>query len=420
MTTLVTGASGNIGSRLVATLAGSSHPVRGSSRDATSLRLPAGVELAELDLADPGPSAAKVLRGVETVFLYPVIGTVEAFVAAAVDAGVQYVVLLSSPAAYEVGEFDRPIGQIHRGIERAVAESGLSHTVLYPSWLATNTRRGWADQIQTSGRVAMAFADAPITPIHPDDIAEVAAHLLTQETFRSRMQILTGPEPMRLRDAVAIIGDVLGADVTVEDVTREEALDLDQGRIPRPILETLLDVAAATIGQTAPVTNTVERITGHPARSLRSWLEAHRSAFQRGCPLPRAELPCSPSCVWVCPCRHCRGRDVVSSADGLLLRDGSGVRAGWRHWRRDERWRRGMIAKVLTDLAVSLALGGAALPTSRCCAGARPAMRSRSRSVSDSRQYGRRRPRCAGQRIDGWACGYRDDGGTSLEPDRRG
>jgi uncharacterized protein YbjT (DUF2867 family) len=280
MTTLVTGASGNIGSRLVASLAASGYPVRGSSRDATTLRLPAGVELAELDLTDPGPAAA--LRGVEAVFLYPVIGTVDAFVAAAVDAGVRYVVLLSSPAAYEVGEFNRPIGQIHRAIERTVADSGLEHTVLYPSWLATNTRRGWADQIRTSRRVTMAFADAPVTPIHPDDIAEVAAHLLTRETFRSRMQILTGPTSMRMRDAVAIIGDVLEAGVAVDDVTREQALDLDQGRIPRPILETLLDVAAATIGQTAPVTNTVERITGHPARSLRSWLEAHRADFQHG------------------------------------------------------------------------------------------------------------------------------------------
>ncbi|SNQ51362.1 NmrA family protein [Frankia canadensis] len=281
MTILVTGASGNIGSRLVATLARSGYPARGSSRDATTLRLPAGVELAELDLTDSGPSAAKALRGVEAIFLYPVIGTIDAFVAAAVEAGVRYVVLLSSPAAYEVGEFDRPIGRIHRAVERAVADSGLEHTVLYPSWLATNTRRDWADQIRATGRVAMAFADAAVTPIHPEDIAEVAAHLLTQKTFRSRMQILTGPRSMRMRDAVAIIGDVLGVEVTVDDVTREQAWELDQGRIPRPILESLLDVAAATVGQTASVTNTVERITGHPARSLRSWLDANRGDFQR-------------------------------------------------------------------------------------------------------------------------------------------
>ncbi|KJE19879.1 hypothetical protein FF36_05822 [Frankia torreyi] len=49
----------------------------------------------------------------------------------------RYLVLLSSPASSEVGEFDQPIGLVHRAVERAVAESGIAHTVLYPSWLAT-------------------------------------------------------------------------------------------------------------------------------------------------------------------------------------------------------------------------------------------------------------------------------------------
>ncbi len=31
-----------------------------------------------------------------------------------------------------------------------------------------------------------------------------------------------------------------------------------------------------------PVTNTVERVTGHAARPLRSWIETHRRDFQRG------------------------------------------------------------------------------------------------------------------------------------------
>jgi uncharacterized protein YbjT (DUF2867 family) len=280
MTILVTGARGNIGSRLVTALAAAGRPVRGSARDATTLRLPAGAEAAELDLTAPGPAVADALRDVEAVFLYPVRGSISNFLEAAAKAGVCYLVLLSSPAAYEAGEFDRPIGLVHRAVEQAVADSGLRHTVLYPSWLATNAQRDWADQIRTTGRVAMAFADASVTPIHPDDIAQVAADLLTRDTHRARMQILTGPQPLRLRDAVATIGDVLGVELPVDDLTRDQALDREQGGIPRPILETLLDVAAANIGQTAPVTNTVERITGHPARSFRAWMETHRTAFQ--------------------------------------------------------------------------------------------------------------------------------------------
>ncbi|MDT3444601.1 MULTISPECIES: NAD(P)H-binding protein [unclassified Pseudofrankia] len=281
MTILVTGARGNLGSRLVATLAAAGCPVRGSARDATTLRLPAGAEPAELDITDPGPAAADTLRGVEAVFLYPVIGSVDAFLAAAATAGVRYLVLLSSPAAYEAGEFDRPIGLVHRAVERAVAGAGLEHTVLYPSWLATNAQRDWADQIRTTGRVAMAYGDATVTPIHPDDVAQVAADLLTRGTHRARMQILTGPRSLHLRDVVTTVGDVLGVEIPVDDLTRDQALEQAKGRMPRPILETLLDVAAASIGQAAPVNNTVERITGHPARPFRSWVETHRADFER-------------------------------------------------------------------------------------------------------------------------------------------
>jgi nucleoside-diphosphate-sugar epimerase len=48
MTILVTGARGNIGSRVIAKLAEAGHSVRGSARDASALRLPAGTDAVEL------------------------------------------------------------------------------------------------------------------------------------------------------------------------------------------------------------------------------------------------------------------------------------------------------------------------------------------------------------------------------------
>ncbi len=96
------------------------------------------------------------------------------------------------------------------------------------------------------------------------------------------MQILTGPRSLRPRDAVAVIGEVLGIEIGVDELTREQALVLarDDGRMPRPVLETLLDAGAASVGRTAPITNAVERITGHPPRPFRSWVETHRTDFE--------------------------------------------------------------------------------------------------------------------------------------------
>jgi uncharacterized protein YbjT (DUF2867 family) len=276
VTVLVTGVQGNIGSRVAAKLVEAGHRVRGSSRRPSSA--PDGVEVVGLDLTQPG-GVAEALAGVETVFLYPVRGSVDAFLEAARKADVQHVVLLSSPAAYEVHEHDRLIGLVHRAVEQAVQDSGLNHTVLYPSWLASNARRDWADQIRTRGRVGIAFPGAQVNPMHIDDVAEVAVDVLTTAAHRSRMLVLTGPESVPQRSLVDVLAEVRGAPIAVDELTRDQALAERPEWMPEPVLEALLDVAAASVGVPAAVTNTVERVTGHPSRTFREWATAHRSAF---------------------------------------------------------------------------------------------------------------------------------------------
>jgi uncharacterized protein YbjT (DUF2867 family) len=255
MTILVTGARGNIGSRVVAKLTEAGHDVRGSTRQ-------------ELDITNPTNTA---LRDVDTLFLYPVRGAVDDFLAAACDAQVRHVVLLSSPASFAPGEHDRPIGLAHRAMEQALERSGLSHTVLYPSWLATNVTRDWTDEIRDRGRLGIAYPDAQVSPIHPDDIAEVAADLLTSERHRGRFVVLTGPESLRLRDIAGIVAEALGRPVPVDTLTRDQAMTRRAPWMPEPVLEVLLDVMAESVDVPATVNNEVARITGHPARTFREW-----------------------------------------------------------------------------------------------------------------------------------------------------
>jgi uncharacterized protein YbjT (DUF2867 family) len=276
VTILVTGMHGNIGSRVATRLVEAGYRVRGSSRNPSSA--PEGVEPVELDLTEPR-NAGEALAGVETVFLYPVRGSVEAFLDAARKADVQHVVLLSSPAAYEVHEHDRLIGLVHRAVEQAVQDSGLSHTVLYPSWLASNARRDWGEQIRTRGRVGIAYPDAQVNPIHIDDIAEVAADVLTRAAHRSRMLVVTGPGSVPQRSLVDVVAEVRGTPIALDELTREQALEQRPEWMPEPVLESLLDVAAASVGVPAAVTNTVERVTGHPSRTFREWASAHRADF---------------------------------------------------------------------------------------------------------------------------------------------
>lgn len=282
MTILVTGVRGSIGGRVAAKLIEAGHTVRGSVRDSAAAPPPSSGldDIVELDITSPDPATAeKALRDVDAIFLYPARGAIDGFLAAATAAGVQHVVLLSSPASYEAGEFDRPIGLAHRAVEQALDRSGLSHTVLYPGWLATNARRDWSEQIRDTGRVGLFSPDAQVNPIHPDDIAEVAADLLTRATHRGRMQVPTGPESLRLRDLVAVLGDVIGRPVAVDELTADQALERRAPWMPEPVMRVLLESAAAAVGVVAPVNNTVERTTGHRARSFRAWAQDHRADF---------------------------------------------------------------------------------------------------------------------------------------------
>jgi uncharacterized protein YbjT (DUF2867 family) len=90
----VTGARGTVGSGVVAGLRAAGVPVRAAGRDPEKLDVPDDVARVRLDLADPS-SFGSALDGVRAVFCY-VTGELDGFAAAAVRAGVEHVVLLSS------------------------------------------------------------------------------------------------------------------------------------------------------------------------------------------------------------------------------------------------------------------------------------------------------------------------------------
>jgi len=177
-TTLVTGATGNLGSAVVAELQIRGLPVRAAGTDTDRLeREFPGVEAARLDLTDP-TTFSPTLQGVRRLFLVrpPAITrvkpTVNRFLDVAADAGVQHVVFSSVLGA----EANRIVP--HHRIETHLRSLALSWTVLRPGFFAQNLATAYARDIVDDDRIHLPAADGRVAFIDTRDIGAIAADIL--------------------------------------------------------------------------------------------------------------------------------------------------------------------------------------------------------------------------------------------------
>jgi uncharacterized protein YbjT (DUF2867 family) len=277
MTILVTGARGKIGRQVLAGLSAAGRDVRAASRDAAALDLPADVPVVSLDLSDPR-AAAKAFDGVDQVFLYAEPTGVEALLTAARAAGVGHVVLLSSGSVGQAAAESDPLALHHLLVERALAASGVEHTVLRPGAFASNAAN-WAYGIRAAGVVELPYPDSRLAPVHEDDIADVAVAVLTGAAPRSGVLDLTGPESMSFAEQIAVLADVTGRPIEVRVLTEQQTREQLGRHMAAPLVDSLLAWWAAGVGVPAPVADTVEVVTGKPARTFRQWAQENRAAF---------------------------------------------------------------------------------------------------------------------------------------------
>jgi uncharacterized protein YbjT (DUF2867 family) len=279
---LITGATGNVGRPLVAKLVESGAKVRAISRNPAEADLPADVEVIAVDLASDA-DLRDAFAGVTAVFLNPsaVRESLGQFLAAARDSGVRRVVALSSGAIRDdVDQQDDPLASWHRGIEQAVIHSGMEFTFLRPFEFAMNVVQQWSQQIRYTGMVREAYGEATSSVIHEGDIADVAAAALLSDEHVGRTYPLTGPQSQTREEMVAVLAEAIGRPVLFQQIPREAALQaMTQNGLPEPIAESVLNLREGSVGHPAPVTPTVEEITGHPARSFAEWASDHAQAF---------------------------------------------------------------------------------------------------------------------------------------------
>ncbi|MFF5981226.1 NAD(P)H-binding protein [Streptomyces olindensis] len=275
---LVTGATGNIGSALLRELheAGAA-PVRALTRDAGRAAFPEGIEAVEGDLAQ-ADSLKAALEGVRSLFLLSGMGAEAEVLAAARQAGVEHVVLVSSITVQTHPHL--PAAGENLAVERLLKDSGMAWTVLRPTQFASNTL-WWAQSIREQGVVRAPYADIGLPAIHPADIAAVARAALTEPGHHGQTYALTGPERITVRRQVAAIAAASGREVACIEISREEAHRQLAPLLGDETADAVLDLLGGDVNEELlKVRDTVPRVTGSAARSFRQWASEQGAAFR--------------------------------------------------------------------------------------------------------------------------------------------
>ncbi|MEU5761462.1 NAD(P)H-binding protein [Nocardia sp. NPDC047648] len=274
---LITGATGTIGRPLVSALLSAGTRVRAVSRQAVA-GFPEDVEVVAFDEVNDA------LQGVDALFVHPRASKdhVGELVRLAATRGVGRVVVMSAcnaddEPAHQPSRFN---GDRNTEVERAVVASGLPWVSVRPSSFAMNTSAMWRKQVAAGDTVFGPFASFAEAVIHEQDVADVIARAMWDDSLLGRRITITGPEAVTLERMVAVIGDAIGRPLRFQQVPVEAATRamIGQGLDERFALA-LMDRYARELDRTPTITHEVDAILGRPARSFATWAADHRAEW---------------------------------------------------------------------------------------------------------------------------------------------
>ena len=279
---LITGATGEVASRIVARLLQRDIRPRILVRDQAKAASLFGdrVDIVTGDLAEPC-DLQRAFEDIEAVYLVNVGPEIphrdEMAAALAKQKGVKRIIKLSSLDV----EHGLAIGAWHEKGEAAIRAVGVPYIFVRPSGFMSNLL-AWSNSIKLEGVVRSSAGIGRRPFIHPEDIAAVSVEALLCENYLGACLPLTGPEALTFGQATAIIAAAIGKDLDFQTISDEEARQR-YSRISGSPQETEAHVAlwrAIREDRLASTTDEIERILGRKAISLRQWAFENASCFQ--------------------------------------------------------------------------------------------------------------------------------------------
>lgn len=281
MTYLITGATGDVGARVVRQLtARNIHPrilVRRAEKAHAMFGQAAEIRVG--DLANPATTRS-AMKGVHTLFLVNVGPEIpqrdEAAATIAREEGVRRIVKLSSLDV----EQGLAVGIWHEKGEAAIRAAGVAFTFVRPTGFMTNLL-AWAHSIKTEGIVRSSTGSGGRPFVHSEDIAAVSVAALLDGEYAGRVLSITGPRSLTFGDATQIIAHAIGKALFYQTISDEEAGER-YSRFSGSPRETEAHVAlwrAIREGRLSATTDGVEQTLGRKPISLEQWASENAHHF---------------------------------------------------------------------------------------------------------------------------------------------
>ncbi len=268
-TYLIIGGTGKVGGRLTEILRSAGHIARVASRASGDVHF---------DWRDH-TSYRPALEGAEAVFI---VGpgsatdwsdTLTELLVAASDAGVRHAVFLSAR-----GVQFHPGGAVARA-EAALIGGPVPWTILRPSHFAQNFTE--AMFVPKNDAVIAPVGNGAEPFIDVEDIAQVAAEVLTSHGWQREIVEISGPTALSFSDAVQILSGYAGRALRfVHEEPEEHAAGLREANTPEGYVEwrmAMLD--GIRRGEDSYVSDGVQRVLGRPATTFREWAAREASVL---------------------------------------------------------------------------------------------------------------------------------------------
>ena len=254
---LVIGGTGKTGRRVVEQLQNNGIEPRIGSRNASP----------SFDW-DNKDTWVKALNGIEKMYVtyYPdlaVPGAKEAIGSLtylAKELGIKKMVLLSGKGETEA-----------EACEKIVMDSGIGYTVVRASWFNQNWSESFFLEPVLSGEVALPLSDVLIPFVDANDIAEVVATVLLDNTYNGEIIEVTGPELITFKEIVNIISKTSNRRLNFYDITLEQYIKgMKQMQIPDDVVWLIeyLFSHVLTNPKNQLVVNDIERVLGRKAKTF--------------------------------------------------------------------------------------------------------------------------------------------------------